>query len=252
MGPLRDSLGLGQPTTVAMAGSGGKTTLLYALAKELARAGQTVVVTTTTRIFPPTLEQAPQTWLIGPAGPEAGELARRLAGGLPLCVAAGTADQGKLIGLSFEQLEGLAGGGRWLLVEADGAARLPLKGWAEHEPVLPPKAELVVVVVGASGLGQPLGKSAVHRPEFFAEQSGLALGQPVRGAALARALLGPHGPLRDLPPNARAVVLVNQVDAAEPGLVEDLREKLIAAAPQLLILGGSLAAGKIEAWNQPR
>lgn len=52
-GSLCQALDLSHPQTVALAGSGGKTTLMHALAAELTAAGQMVVITTTTKIFPP-------------------------------------------------------------------------------------------------------------------------------------------------------------------------------------------------------
>ena len=43
----------------------------------------------------------------------------------------------------------------YVLVEADGAKRLPLKAHAEHEPVIPACAGRTVCMVGVDGLGAP-------------------------------------------------------------------------------------------------
>lgn len=225
-GDLLKALELAEPQTVALVGSGGKTTLMYALAAEIAGRGGQVAVTTTTRIYPPTPGQAAGPWLIGQETPDPRELARRLAQESPLCIAAGPAEQGKLQGLSLEQIAGLQAAGGWLLVEADGAARLPLKGWADHEPVLPEQVGTVIVVVGASGLGRPLASDWVHRPERFAQASGLKLGQAVTGEAVARVLSGPAGPLRNMAGRARAVALINQADAADRRSLEALERGL--------------------------
>ena len=74
----------------AIVGGGGKTTLMERLALELASAGHTVLVTTTTRIFPP--EAMPV--LISPT-PEAISHALCAHAGEPVCVGA-PAQQGKL------------------------------------------------------------------------------------------------------------------------------------------------------------
>lgn len=45
--------GVAFPRMTALVGAGGKTTLMYALARRTADAGRRVVCTTTTKIFPP-------------------------------------------------------------------------------------------------------------------------------------------------------------------------------------------------------
>ncbi len=242
-GGLLEALGLERPQTVAIAGSGGKTTLMYALAAELGRAGQAVIVTTTTRIYPPGPDQAAGPWLIGRAVPQRGELASRLAQGSPLCLAAELNRQGKLTGLAPPQLAALAAAGGWTLVEADGAAGRPLKGWAEHEPVWPEGAAVVIVVAGASALGRPLDQGWVHRPERFARAAGLGPGRAITPAAVVRALTGPQGPLRRLPPGARAVALVNQADAAGEEDLRALERSLADAGAFERVLAMSLRPG---------
>ena len=59
----------------------------------------------------------------------------------------------------------------YVLVEADGSRRLPLKAHAPHEPVIPPEAKRVLCVVGARGFGRPI-REAVHRPEVFCALTG--------------------------------------------------------------------------------
>jgi probable selenium-dependent hydroxylase accessory protein YqeC len=224
--PLCRALGLPSPAVVAVAGSGGKTSLLAALARELAAAGQAVALTTTTHIFPPPASLAGEPWLWGRAAPGPAEVGRRLAPGRVVAVAAEPGPRGKLRGLSPAQVASLAAAGAWVLVEADGAAGRPLKAWADYEPVWPQDAA-PVVVAGAGGLGRPLGPAWVHRPELFAAAGGLAPGQPVTPRALAGVLAGPLGPLRGL--EKPAALVVNQADAAAPEQLAGLRRALAAA-----------------------
>lgn len=243
--PLCRALGLSRPLLLAIAGSGGKTTLMLALAAELAAAGQAVVATTTTKIFSPGPERAAGPWLLAGALPDAAGLEQRLAGGRPLAVADGLSGEGKLTGLNREQLAALAvRPGLWVLAEADGAAGRPLKAWAEYEPVLPEGAGALVVVVGASGLGRPLSPETVHRPELFAAASGLAPGMAVSAEALARVLTGPEGPLRAWPAGRAAALIANQADAADPGELMALGRAL-AGGPFAPLLAGSLAQGRL-------
>lgn len=145
----------------ALIGGGGKTTLMYTLAEELRRRG-TVIVTTSTHIQKP--EQYP---VLTAADNVAAALAKHGA----VCVAGETAE-GKLCAppLSFEVLAALAD---FVLVEADGSRRLPLKAHAPHEPVIPPNARRTVYVVGADGFGHPI-REVCHRPERYAALCGAA------------------------------------------------------------------------------
>jgi molybdenum cofactor cytidylyltransferase len=252
-GPLCRALGLLSPQVVALVGSGGKTSLMYALAHELAGAGRRVAITTTTHILPPQDGQAEGPWLWGEGLPAGEELGQRLVPGDPLVIAKSTTAAGKLKGLAPEQVALLAGvADLFTLVEADGAARKPLKGWAGHEPVIPAQARLVVVLAGATGLGRPLRADTVHRPEAFAQASGLALGDTVTPAALAQVLVGltgQAGPLRGLPPGARAVMVLGQAEAAAPAEQAALFAALHRTGVFAGLLRGSLYGGRLEAWD---
>ena len=149
----------------AVIGSGGKTTTMYTLARELSRRGS-VICTTTTHIFPP--EHIPLL-----VEPEEAALAAALARDRCLCVGA-PGPEGKLTApaIPMERLAALAD---YVLVEADGSRNLPLKAHAPHEPVIPSCAARVVLVVGLSGVGQPIA-TAVHRPERFCALTGLTVG----------------------------------------------------------------------------
>ena len=59
-----------------------------------------------------------------------------------------------------------------MIVEADGAKRLPLKAHASYEPVIPPGANQTILVAGLSGFFRPAIQS-VHRAELFAARLGI-------------------------------------------------------------------------------
>ena len=145
-----------QKGVTAVIGSGGKTTLMNCLCRELPG---TVIVCTSTRIFP--AEGLPLFTGTLNAMP-----CPKLCLGTP-------AEQHKLAApvQSFEELATLAD---YVLVEADGSKHLPLKAHEDHEPVIPTCANQVIQVVGISGIGCPI-REAAHRPERFAERSGAAV-----------------------------------------------------------------------------
>ena len=117
----------------------------------------------------------------------------------------------------------------YVLVEADGAARRPLKAHADHEPVIPPESHQTICVVGASGFGRPIGEAA-HRPEQFARLAGASLQDAATAERVAAVL------------RAEALhrrVYINQVE--NPADVAEA--KRLAALLDGPVLAGSLQRG---------
>lgn len=150
------------PGITALIGAGGKTTLMYKLAQELSAEG-TVIVCTSTKIL------EPEGLTVMTAG-TADELVQALRSRRVIC--AGTkAGDGKLSApaIGFDELKKLAD---YVIVEADGAHRLPLKAHADHEPVIPDGTNKTVLVLGADAFGRPIC-DICHRPELFAKRAGV-------------------------------------------------------------------------------
>ena len=146
----------------AIIGGGGKTTLLYALAKECSMDARVIVCTTTHILKPSHL----------PCVLSGGEAEIQAALEEANCVCVGTNSvEGKFgaPAIAFERLLRLAD---YIFVEADGSKHLPLKAHAGHEPVVPKEANQTILVLGVSGLGRPIGEVA-HRPALYAEKLGV-------------------------------------------------------------------------------
>lgn len=169
-----------EPGITAIIGSGGKSTLLKALGLELIRAGNRVLLCTTTHMFPVAgvpwdgssrrLDAAP--WKPGAAHAPGCtcEACAGLARG-SICQAGVLDPETGKLSAPTEPLGELAQRFDYVLAEADGSKRLPLKAHAAWEPVIPAGTASVVWIVGASGFGKPACE-AVHRPELFCERCG--------------------------------------------------------------------------------
>ena len=169
-----------KPGITAIVGSGGKSTLLRALGLELMRAGGRVLLCTTTHMFPVAgvpwdgssrrLDAAP--WKPGALHTPGCtcEVCVGLARG-SICQAGVLDPETGKLSSPAEPLDQLAQRFDYVLAEADGSKRLPLKAHAAWEPVIPAGTANVIWVVGASGLGKPVSE-AVHRPELFCERCG--------------------------------------------------------------------------------
>jgi probable selenium-dependent hydroxylase accessory protein YqeC len=186
---------------------------MAALARELSRRGERVLATTTTKMA---LEEADGPWRVRTVAGADDLLACADAGPILACGGIDRARE-RLIGLLPEAIDALATSDRFtrIIVEADGAARKPLKAPGPHEPVFPRTADAVVIVAGASGLGQPLEEGTVFRAAEWSRLTGLEPLAPVTPDSLAQMVVHPAGLAKGAPAAARRMLFINQADTAE-------------------------------------
>ncbi len=162
-----------RPGITAIIGGGGKTALMLTLGEELKGQGD-VIICTTTRIFPP--EGIPIL-----TGADSRSIYDALKEHGVICVGE---IYGEKLGPSDIPMEELGRLADYVIAEADGSKRLPLKAHASHEPVIPEGAK-VIYVVGADGIGRPIAE-ACHRPELYAEALGVDVNHTVTPEDAAR------------------------------------------------------------------
>ena len=101
-----------------------------------------------------------------------------------------------------------------IIVEADGAARKPLKAPNPTEPVIPDNTSLVIPVVGIDAVGCRLTEEKVFRPEIVSRLLGLPLGEVISAEAIASLITHPQGIIKGSPVHTRIIPLLNKVDLA--------------------------------------
>jgi probable selenium-dependent hydroxylase accessory protein YqeC len=215
--PLAKALGVGEREVVVLVGGGGKTTTLFRLGRELLGSGAGVVLTTTTHIFAPGARPDLETIFLTEWDRGVAECrAARERGHLPVLGTRVTPER-RLAGIPPEAVDHFASQPEvsYVLVEADGSAHKPFKAPLDYEPVVPSSTTLLIAVVGVDALGQPLDAEHIHRPQRVAELSSAVVGEPLSAEAIARVLVHRLGPLRDAPPGARSLVLLNKADTPE-------------------------------------
>lgn len=206
---LYAALGIQTGDVVAFAGAGGKSTAIRSLAAELSADGLTVIVAPTTKMG------LVETDGIGPlvvSSDEAGLLdgARKaLDSSGTVVLGGGRISKERIGGILPGFFETFATLADVVLVEADGARHRSIKGTAAHEPLLPEATTLVVAVGGIDALGKPVGEEYVHRPEVFAEITGVSLEGRITAPAFARALS--KGSLAQTPKDARVAALITGI-----------------------------------------
>ena len=238
---------------IALVGAGGKTSALFGLAGELVGSSPSgVLMTTTTHLYDPRLERgrAYDQLVLDPALAEAAGPWRAPVpdrGRRVVLAALEEPALGKLRGIHPDRVAELKRVWTFVLVEADGSKRRPVKAPAEHEPVVPDSADLVLGLVGLACLGRPMDEAVVHRPECFGPLTGCAPGAPIGLEHLAALCRSPQGLFKGAPPGARRVLLLNQADLcglSPAALLEGLQAG--GPVPADLILVGSLGPSAVE------
>jgi len=225
---LKEALRIEQPICLALVGAGGKSTTLFTLGKEL---GQSVILTASTHLAIEETKLADQHVVIE-QGFSYDKVKSLLGMGITLFTGKATERDFRVAGLGFEDLQKL-----WrlaeekechLLVEADGSRRLPVKAPADHEPPIPQWVDMVAVSVGLSCLGKPVDDEHVFRTDNFFKLSGLTQGQILNSEAVVKVLSHENGGLKNMPPTAKRVAILNQVDTPAQ------HETAVAMADELL------------------
>jgi molybdenum cofactor cytidylyltransferase len=218
-----------KPCVISFVGSGGKTTALFQLARLLINKKKLIFVTATTHLG---------SWQTSLAdhhiiARDANEINLPQEG---IVLVTGEVDKERTNPISQDTLKWLRAKQEleetYLLIEADGSRQKPLKAPAEHEPPIPEFSDLVIHVSGLSGLGKALHDEHVHRAEIFSQLSGLAIGETITAQALFKTLTHPLGALKNIPPNAKKIALLNQADT-----------------PELLSVGGTLARELLNVYD---
>ncbi len=124
---MLEGLDIKKDDIITITGAGGKSSLMLFLARELAQRGR-VLVTTTTKIFAPERENFEELIVEG----------KKIRGKFKnICIYGKEIINGKIEGLSEEEIMNIKDNFDFVLIEGDGAKRKILKSWNNYEPCIP-------------------------------------------------------------------------------------------------------------------
>ncbi|MDY6861688.1 MAG: selenium cofactor biosynthesis protein YqeC [Thermodesulfobacteriota bacterium] len=212
---LKGALDIQEKEVISLVGAGGKTTLMFALAGELTKTGKIIITTTTTKIFTPTSSQSPFYFLSSDENIIEKTLLSKISNYQHITIASEKiAESGKLKGIPPSMITRLSkiDSVSHIIIEADGAAKKPLKAPASYEPVIPESTTLVVAVVGLDTLGCPLDEKNVFRPEIVCKLTDQKIGSHITEETIATVITHPSGILKGSPLKARIMVFLNKTD----------------------------------------
>lgn len=231
-----NAFGLRRGDVVSIVGAGGKTSLMFQLAREARTREMKVLVTTSTRIMVP-----------DPAEYDALDLTGKLFSDqtitAPGVYVGGLADSlpGKLCGVREDLLARQRKQFDLVLIEADGAASKPLKGWRNGEPVIDDSTSVTIGVLDIQTIGTPVSGTSIHRPEIFSQLTGAEPGEVIALGHLLRIICHDDGLFsRAL---GREILFINKVESEEQQRNAAL---LRSQLDNLHIVAGSVAHGTIH------
>ena len=212
---------------ISFVGGGGKTSLIYELGNELSKLGKKVIITTTTHMFMPesnvvltgkrediiNLLYSENIIIVGMLCDE--KNVKFEHNQLKNENAFDTIEEEKrkkISGLPESMAESLIELADFVLVEADGSKRLPLKMPASHEPVILEGSNLVIGVCGIDAIGKSI-KATCHRPNLVANFLNVNEEHIINESDIAKILLSDEGQRKNVRCDYKAIV--NKVDNKE-------------------------------------
>jgi len=211
---LTDALGLKKREVISLAGAGGKTTLMFRLAKELFLAGKKVVTTTTTKILEPVSGETVSLFINLDEEELKQFVHKHLEEYKHITIAKERLESGKLKGVSSNLVNDLWGSNKidYIIIETDGAAGRPVKAPREGEPVIPLSTTLVVAILGVDGLEKEVNDENVFQAERVSKLTGIPIGKKMTDEAMAVLMTHPEGIFKGTPSSSRVIAFLNKVD----------------------------------------
>lgn len=235
MAALPLQLGLKDGDRLAVVGCGGKTTLVGSLSE--AWAAKPVLVMPTTQIRPMQGEGMALCTTLEDC------LTHLPATGIQ-CLGVLNPATGKLHAPPPEHWPQLTKGYHLVLMEADGSALRPCKGWAPHEPVVPDFTTKTIGLLPITAVGLPVNEENVWRPQLFSALTGLRAEAPVTLEGLAAMVAAPGGMFKNA--KGEAILFINQVEnEAQLATAIQLADAIRSRYPGIVnhFVAGSALAG---------
>lgn len=186
---------------VAITGAGGKTSLIFFLAKKLAQFGK-VLITTTTKMYKPSSENY-ETLKIGDKN--------YLGEEKNISIIAKSEINGKITSLTYEEIEKLKDNFDYILIEADGAKEKLLKFWNDTEPCIPNFVTKVIGVINCEIFNQDFNENNIHRFNLVPETLLDSINKKIDADFLSRYILSADY-FKNTPSYAEKFIFFNGID----------------------------------------
>jgi len=228
---------------VTINGCGGKTSLMLCLARQN-RKHKTLVTTSTHIGMPP---QSAYDFLISSFEEDADvtlppPVNYHIENGITLAL---DVSCGKIKSPPLNALENLVKLFDYAFIEGDGSRTLPLKGWAEYEPVVLQATTMTIGVISLWTLGKRISDKIVHRLPLFLTLTNSKEGEVINLNHFAKLISGSvvqEGLFKNA--RGRKILFINQV---EDGAALQNAKELLALLPNDFLSGlSAVIAGSVH------
>ena len=208
MKTLIDILHLHKNDVVSIVGTGGKTTLLYALGMEL-KNNYSVLLTTSTKIAKP-LKGTCDFLYTNLKDYHSNDKVNKYTG-ITIISKDIILEKNKLIGIDDDDLESVVHDFDIVIIEADGSRNLPLKGWKDHEPVILERTTKTVGIIPIKVLDKTINENMIYGFKEF--QSFSKEKKIIDNEVIGRVCSDDNGIFKNS--NKELYLYINQVDSEE-------------------------------------
>lgn len=203
---LKKLLEIKTGSVITIVGAGGKSTFMYTLAEELRKESK-CLVTTTTKIYVPHKTQYDNLAIEA----EKFETFKLTNKNGVYVYGSSINEESKLLGIDCIELEESKKYFDYILVEADGSKRKPIKGWKHNEPVVCGCTSKTIGMLSIESLGKEINGSNVHRVEEFLKLTSSKLNDKITIENYITLIFHPRGLFKNS--LGEKILFINKVDS---------------------------------------
>lgn len=238
---LEDAFNVKKGDIISITGSGGKTSLLFAIAKEL-RNKYRVLVSTSAKMAVPSEEE--YDYIYTSAADYVNDKSRSSENGITIVAGEIDKNRNKVIGINDEELNYLLKSFDIVLLEADGSRRMPLKGWKSYEPPILVKTNKVIGIIPVDVINSEVSEDNIYGFDEFRIMTDYS--RYVDFEAIGKICSNENGLFKNS--RGKLYLYLNKVDTEEEiiltsDLITYLKTKVVGNPFEFKICAGSLKKG---------
>lgn len=224
---------------ISITGGGGKTTTMFKLGKELLSQGKKVLISTTTAIFKPRKNYYENLYLTKNRD------YRKIKGsarGLTI-IGKEISKNSKLIGVTSEMIDEIFKMKTfdYIIIEADGSKRKPIKAPASHEPVIPSFTTMMIGIIGMDCIYKKIYEKNVHRAGIFCGITNSKIGDFITEDIIYSLIISKDGIFKGVPIDSKKHLILNKVENKKREKAsQNIKDKILLNKIDINIISGSM------------
>ncbi|MGL5822362.1 MAG: selenium cofactor biosynthesis protein YqeC [Sarcina sp.] len=233
---MNDLINIKNKDVISIVGSGGKTSLLYNIAKSTSN--NKVLVSTTTKIRIP--DNCFYDYI---AFNEQDSITMSKSKNKGIYILANKLNDEKLESIEIDILEKIVDEFDLTILEADGSKEKLIKGWNDTEPVILEKTTKTIGIVNLDVVGKIINDENIHRIDKFLDITCTKINDLIDKECLIKLIMNKNGLFKNS--KGQKILFINAVETKEKMiLAQEISKKLRHQGFELdYIIAGSIVEG---------